>query len=366
MVEFNEFRDLKQKEYADYTTNHVSTGIPIPKTRRIELFSPDEWEEFSEEWASSLEHDYFKVVRFAGSGDKGLDVVGFISNQTFQGGWDNYQCKHYDHPLRPSDIYIEIGKIIFYSYSDEYLPPRKHYFVGSKGIGTSLARLLADPERLKNEVQENWAQNCEKGISSNFTVPLIENLKEYFDSFDFSIFSSKTAVELINGHSKTPFHSVRFGGGVPIRPEPEKPPSKISPSESRYIQQIFKAYTDHIGEPIENISSLNNKSDLKSDFLRQRERFYHAESLRNFARDTVPEGTFETLQEDIYQGVVDICESEYNDGLARMRATLSQSVKLPVTFSPLSSVTKNQDKQGICHQLVNIKKLIWMKGDDNA
>ncbi len=45
-----------------------------------------------------------------------------------------------------------------------------------------------------------------------------------------------------------------------------------------------------------------------SDYLRQRERFYHAESLKNFARDTVPTGTFDALQDEIYHGVIDVCE----------------------------------------------------------
>ena len=367
MIDSDQFRNIEPKKpTAVYTSNHVISGIPIPKTKRVELFSADEWEEFTEEWASSLKPDYNRVVRFAGSGDKGMDVVGFISNHTFAGGWDNYQCKHYDRPLRPSDIWVEIGKIIFYSYSGEYPVPRKHYFVGSKGVGTSLAKLLADPIKLKSEARKNWAQHCENGISSSVTIHLNGDFQSYFDEFDFSIFSSKTTAELIDGHSKTPFHSVRFGGGLPLRPDPEKPPQEIALSESRYIQQIFEAYTDHVGEALTDISSLNSKPNLQHDFLRQRERFYHAESLRNFARDTVPEGTFEALQEDVFQGVVDVCGSCHSDGFARMQATLAQSAQLTITSSPLSSVTKIQDKQGICHQLSNRDRLIWVRANDNT
>lgn len=367
MIDSSKFRDLVTKTpTASYTADHVSAGIPIPKTRRIELFSPEEWEEFVEEWAHSLEPEYYKVVRFAGPGDKGLDVVGFISDHTFEGGWDNYQCKHYDHALRPSDIWVEIGKIIFYSFLGEHPAPAKYYFVSPKGVGTTLAHLLATPEELKSEARNNWAQYCDKGISSAVSAPLTGDLLAYFDQFDFSIFSSKSTAELIDGHSRTPFHSVRFGGGLPARPAPEAPPTEIASSESRYIQQIFEAYTDHIGEAITDMSLLNDKPDLRQDFLRQRERFYHSESLRNFARDTVPEGTFEALQEEIFYGVVDVCESDHEDGLARMRATLDQSARLPFTSSPLSSVVRVPDKQGICHQLANIDQLIWVWGDEDA
>jgi hypothetical protein len=62
-----------------YAAEHVASGIPIPKTRRVELFSPDEWEEFTEEWATSLEESYHKVSRFGGSENgKGVEsALGF-------------------------------------------------------------------------------------------------------------------------------------------------------------------------------------------------------------------------------------------------------------------------------------------------
>lgn len=347
-----------------YTAEHVVSGIPVPKTRRVELFSPDEWEEFTEEWATSLEESYYKVSRFGGSGDQGLDVVGFISDDTFAGGWDNYQCKRYGTPLAPSDIWVEVGKIVYYSFSGDYPPPQNYFFVAPKGIGTSLGKLLANPTQLKDGAKKHWFKYCEDQISTKVKAILEGDLLKYFDQFDFSIFKSKSLVDLIDGHSKTPFHSVRFGGGLPIRPAPETPPDEIALVESRYIKQLFEAYSDHLGELVVDVLGVEEKPDLKKDFLRQRERFYRAESLRNFARDTVPDGTFEELQEDVYQGVIDTCDSKHEDGFIRMSATVSQSARLPVASSPLNSVTRIQDKQGICHQLANEDRLIWVQKDE--
>lgn len=364
MMDPDNFRDLAPTPpKVMLTSASISSGIPIPKTKMIELFSPDNWEEFTEEWASSLVC-YSKVVRFAGAGDKGLDIVGFLKGSVFSGGWDNYQCKHYDHPLAPSDIWVEIGKIIYYSYLNDYPPPRIYYFVCPSGIGTKLARFLAAPDKLKSEAKKNWVDHCQAGITSTTMVTLTGDLLDYFDQFDFSIFSSKSTVKLIDEHSKTPFHAARFGGGLPGRPSSFLPPVDIAPTESRYIQQLFQAYSDHTGEHITDEISLNSKSNLKKDFTRQRERFYSAESLRNFARDTVPQGTFEDFQEEVFQGVIDIYESSHGDGLARMRATLTQSAQLPLTSSPLSSVMKVQDKQGVCHQFANIDRLIWVHTED--
>jgi len=348
---------------ASSSAEHVSTGVPIPKPARVAGFSPDEWESFTQEWATSLKNTYVRVARFGGSGDLGMDVVGFVTDTTFAGGWDNYQCKRYDHPLRPSDVWVEIGKIIYYSCKGGYPAPRKHYFVASLGIGTSLEKLLGDPTKLKEQARANWKEYCESKITSIDKVTLTGELLSHLEGFDFSIFSAKSVVELIAGHAKTAFHSVRFGGGLPARPAVVEPPGNHAAEESRYIRQLFEAYGDHLGTTIKDVSDLAGTSMLIRDFLRQRERFYHAESLRNFARDTVPEGTFERLQEDVFHGVIDICDSNHQDGFERMRATVAEAARLSTTSNPLASVIRVPDRQGICHQLANEDKLTWVPKD---
>src|SRR2546427_7640705 len=47
----------------------------------------------------------------------GIDIAGFADDKRLKGVWDNYQCKHYDHALRPGDVWVEFGKVIWYSYS---------------------------------------------------------------------------------------------------------------------------------------------------------------------------------------------------------------------------------------------------------
>ena len=330
---------------------------------RVRLFSPDDWEEFTEEWASSLKKDYAKVRRFGGSGDLGVDIAGICTDDGFNGEWDNYQCKRYDHPLRPSDIWVEIGKIIYYSHKGEYKPPRHNYFICSQDIGTSLEKLFSKPEDLKEKAEENWDQYCLDGITSTASIPLVGPLKDYFNSFKFSIFSSRSLVELIEGHSKTGFHTVRFGGGLPPRPNPVLPPENPADNESRYLRELLDAYGDHLGMMLPDSTALTPHGNLKRDYLRQRERFYHAESLRNFARDTVPEGTFDALQDEIYHGVIDVCEGSHANGFERMKATVAQASTVAATSNPLISVVKAQDRQGICHQLTNDDRMHWMLKD---
>src|SRR5262245_37485141 len=94
------------------TAQQVTGGPPILPIARIRLYSPDEWENFTNEWA----HYFFEgkeVVRSSGAGDKGVDIAVFEPGQDLNGIWDAYQCKHYDNALRPSDIYVELGKVLW-------------------------------------------------------------------------------------------------------------------------------------------------------------------------------------------------------------------------------------------------------------
>ncbi|MCW2455988.1 UNVERIFIED_ORG: hypothetical protein M2414_003743 [Rahnella aquatilis] len=349
-----------------YSSAHVVSGIPIPKTQRVQLFSPDEWEEFTEEWASSLGSSYHCIKRFSGSGDKGLDVVGFVVSNQFSSGWDNYQCKFYDHPLTPSDIWVEFGKIIYFTHCGDYPTPRKYYFVAPKQIGTKLGNLLADAKKLKDELKKNWGNYCEDGITSTSKIKLEGDLLKHLDGFDFTIFDSISLVKMIEQHASTHFHAVRFGGGLGVRPEPEIPPEDTVSLSHRYIRQLLSVYAKSKGLDPKSVdlSLVNNNDDLLSNFRRQRERFYHAESLRNFSRDTVPKGVFESLQNDIFDGVVDTYESKHECEMSRLSVIMTHAAAVTIDANPLTSVTRPRDKQGICHQLVNDRRLSWSENDE--
>lgn len=346
------------------SADHVYAGLPIPKVSRVQIFSPDDWEEFIEEWASSLKSSYAMVRRFAGAGDMGIDVACFTQDVGFVTPWDNYQCKRYDHALRPSDIHLEIGKVIYYTWLKEYTVPRKYYFAASRDVGTTAAKLLLDPSGLKESVRQNWDKQCRQQITSTAEIALTNGLLDHFETFDFTIFSSRSLLELIAQHETTSYHAIRFGGGLPPRPAAGALPDEPGPHESRYIRQLLNAYGDHLGERVADIVALEAHTVLRRDFVRQRERFYSAEALRNFSRDTVPDGTFYALQEEVFQGVVDVSEADHASGLARMRATVMQAAALSATSNPLAPATRVQDRQGICHQLANENRLTWTPNDE--
>ena len=236
----------------------VSAGIPIPPVRLIQVFSADDWETFTEEWLSfhKTKGTYQSIQRVSGPGDMGLDVIAFTRAEGFDMPWDSFQCKHYDHALTPTDVYGEIGKIIYYSFlrtspfNQACRVPRAHVFIAPLGVGITLGRLLRDPESLREKVRANWEEHCIPAIGAGSQGSLQGDLLAYFEAFDFSIFDDRTAVELIDEHAQTAFHAARFGGGLPLRGEPDVPPGEPTENESLYLRKLLDAYGDHLGRPL--------------------------------------------------------------------------------------------------------------------
>lgn len=356
------FKELPEPK-ADLPTNsaRVLHGRLIPPQQQIFLYSSEEWEAFLEEWAHFQKTKYKKIARLSGANDMGIDVAALTSDEGLHGVWDNYQCKHYDDALTPSIAFPEIGKILWYSFKKEYRPPRNYYFSAPRDCGMKLKKLLLNPEKLKVDFIASWQNSCAKNITDKEVISLDGDFLKYVQEFDFRIFQYKPTLELIDEHRKTPYFVRRFGGGLPDRPKSACPPELPTGEESRYLQQLLQAYHSNKKVPFEDELALEGYPDLKAHFIRQREFFYHAESLRNFARDTVPSGTFEELQDEVFAGVVDLQIQTFADGLAYLSATTQAAAELPMTANALIHVTKTQDKRGICHQLANVDRLIWVK-----
>ena len=86
-------------------------------------------------------------------------------------------------------------------------------------------------------------------------------------------------------------------------------------------------------------------------------------------RDVIDDGEteFHAMKDDLYDGVCDVCNEEYDDGLARMLATLNQAAILPLSGSVITcfqTIVKAAEKKGICHMLVNDTRLEWVSADE--
>ena len=343
------------------TNSDILFGSPIPAIDRLKVVSEEQFEDIIREWiAGYCAKKYTKVWRAGGAKDKGRDVVAIVDAS---GAWDNFQSKHYDHPLMPSDIWIELGKLCYYTFVQAYSLPRKYYFVAPQGVGPSLGDQFLKPSELKTNLLSEWDKSCKAGITKKSEIPLSDELKAHINSIDFSLFTFLDPQELIEQHKQTPYYAARFGGGLNRRSKPVIQAIASTEMSLMYVEQLFEAYSDHLNTKVQTVVELNTNQELFNHFNRQRECFYWAEALNQFSRDSLPFGNtcFEDLKEEIFHGVVDTSTGFHQSGYENVKSTTAVAAKLSIQSNALISVANTQDKIGICHHLANESKLKWVK-----
>lgn len=301
------------------TNQDILFGSPIPAIDKLKIVSPEEYEDIIREWiAGYCQGKYKRVCKVGGANDKGRDVIAFINEAN---EYDNYQCKHYDHPLMPSDIWKELGKLCYYTFDGSYKLPRQYFFVAPKGVGPKLSDYLQKPNDFKDELIKEWNNKCKTGITDKTEIELTTELISHIQSIDFSIFKTLDPQEFIEQHQQTNYYAARFGGGLKRREKPVVHSMSNGEMLLRYVEQLFEAYSDHLKTEVNTIKELSSHTELFDHFNRQRECFYWAEALNEFSRDSLPTGNncFADLKEEIFHGVVDISNQTSTSGYENVK-----------------------------------------------
>ena len=342
----------------------VNNGPYILPQMRIQLYDDTEWEQFVEECTHSLKKKYMDVRRAGGAGDQGIDIAAFKTDKGFAGKWDNYQCKHYDHALYPTDAFLEMGKLCHYTFIKAYTVPEIYYFVAPQGVGTALSKLVrGNHAEFKRQLISEWGKYCESKITSKQKVTLTGKFKEYVEAFDFSLVKDISVLQLLDIHRETPYYHHRFGGGLPSRPVAEKPPYEIAEIEAVYIQKLLDAYAEFLHQNQCSMTDVDENVVLKKHLRNARVHFYCAESLHKFSRDYLEIGEFERLQDAIYTGIENIILSEHKHGFERVKNAVQEAFKIQIDSHPLKERLEPTDRAGICHQLANNNRLSWANRD---
>lgn len=336
---------------------------------RLRNMRDDEFERVVGEWAYSClrsSKKYSNVALLGGSGDSGRDLVAYIDSDMKK--FDIYQCKRYDKPLSPSVYMIEFGKLCYYTFIGEYSVPRKYYIVASNGIGKLLRSLIENPSEINLKLIEEWDEKCgKKGQIISKGIQLTDELKKYIEEFDFSIVSDISPITLIEDFSSSVWYKYHFGGGLKRRPKFEKPPETLQAEEKKlpYVRQLLQVYSKEAKQEFKTQEELKQEQGFYRHFLRQREGFFSAQSLKRFVRDElVDEESYEQLKEQVEYGVMDIYEREYDSELERVKSTTQQANTLSISTDEIKNVTI-QDKTGMCHELVNEDRLTWSEISEN-
>lgn len=339
------------------------TGPPLTPQQQLHFYSSDEWEAFIREWVGGLAESYVQVKRLGGSGDRGVDVAAFKTDQGLEGAWDCFQGKHYAEPLAPSDAYPEILKVFLGVLDDYYQMPDSYFFFAPKACGTTLNRLLSKPTELRQKFIEQLSKD--KGCAAALSSDLRDRVRELAKTTDFSLFKSVELLDALETHRGTAYYASRFGAPLPGRPAVDPPPDQISEDETRYVAQLLEVYTEQAPHEQFDHDKLAGHPGYGDHFKRQRFAFYSAEALRVYARDSVPDGTFEALQDDMRSGVIEVAELSHPSGMDRLAKVLTTAIQVQLDrHAALLGRSGPDDRKGICHQLANDDRLTWVRRSD--
>lgn len=343
----------------------VGAGLPVKPLDRLAQFSAADFERFTLEWASDYLASKFpevhEVQQRGGAGDKGRDViVWFDASSTVPRRWSLYQCKHYDSRLGAGIAAAEIGKVLYYTFRGDYSAPREYWFVTHLGVTSDFQDMLDDPEKLRSYILADWDERCSAKITSKARIALSAELKSHIGSFDFSVFRAKQPLELISEHAQTRYHLAVFGLPLIERPPPPMPPSEVSPSEMEYVGQLYAAIGEAIGKKISSVQDFADSASNLRLFDRSRLTFFCAEGLRELARDHMADTEyFDTLMDEFANGLYYNYTASNLSGIDRIVATIKAAQSLQLGGHILAPLVVANDREGICHQLANDKRVNW-------
>ncbi|MBU5483338.1 restriction endonuclease [Clostridium sp. MSJ-11] len=339
--------------------------IVIPPLQRVKDFSDEAFEEFIAEWAVACAKTKYKdVYRIGGSGDKGRDVIAEYEN----GEFDYYQCKKYSSPLQPSQYWLEFGKLCYFIYNKDIPMPKKYYVIASHDLSKKMRALLEDKENIRSGLIREWNDKCSKNLIEKKTINLNGDLLKFIQNFNFDIVDTYSINTIIEEHRHTHYFYFRFGGNIkPKRNIKIEPPASIKDLEGKYLSKILEAYSENKKENI-NTDKLNQFADLLRDFRSRRQEYYSAESLKRCIRDIFSnENEFEILKNEMHSGIKDFIQTDFKDGLDKLKKTMHESTKVNLSISRVDNdlhFVGNDDKKGICHHLANDDLVDWRTRDE--
>ena len=325
----------------------------------LRTYDDEKWEKFVTQWVElqKVSEGYQVVHNISGANDHGIDVAAYLGNPADPKTlWDAYQCKNYGKPLHPSQIWVELGKLCYYTANGTYSVPRRYSFAAPHEVGPTLDRLTKQPEELRKEFIKNWDTYCRRKIIST-EVPLEGLLLAHVQSFDFSIVGWVPTNQLIHDYSNSRLFFAEFEATLPDRPASPSPPPVPASEEQRYVEQLLEAYSEAETVAITR-SNIDDYPTRLRHFRKAREYFYEAEGLNRFTRDCLP-GAFDSFKQDILVGVEDVCESAHASAMDRLMATTSKALDVQLGTLAGRVEPSPADRKGACHHLANDNELIW-------
>ncbi len=155
-----------------------------------------------------------------------------------------------------------------------------------------------------------------------------------------------------------------------IRKKYSKPktvvPEDVANEEMNYVNELLGVYEEASGEAYDGPDDVKG-TEYEGHFRQQRKNYYQAELIHREIRDVVrkdeDEG-FETLKEEIEDGIYSVAHRHYDLGYDKAEAVLDRAGSLNLsqnTDSNMLGWVGPGERRGVCHMLVNEKRLKWLE-----
>jgi hypothetical protein len=326
--------------------------------RLILLMDADDLERFCRDWVEK-KSGYHEVRRFAGSGDKGRDVVGFLTDKRHDGAWDNYQCKQYLRGITLPQALLAIGKVLYWASQGEFTPPNNFYFVAPKALANRLESIIDRPSELKNALINQWDSVCATSITKRVVTPIDDKLKAVINAFDFKNVRAITLDNMMSDPAVKPLLIEKWGAD-PGKYPAATVPTFVQDTEMRYIDELVEAYGERAKTSFTDHHDVLKHTDHGPDLRRQRERFFEADAFQKFYRDNTSASIISGFRKDLHFGVIERWKAPVTDTLARVETVMDHAGTV-VPAGPLAKYAHIPVKQGMCHHFVNDGELSWKK-----
>lgn len=160
---------------------------------------------------------------------------------------------------------------------------------------------------------------------------------------------------------------IYLNGQEVLLPDKLIPPTNIEDEESIYITELLKTYAEK--QKVKSFTIDNLPPKYKDDLNRHRQDYFSAEAVHRKVREIYAndENQFTLLKNETYDGVIDTASMIYCNGYEKLLNVLSQAVRLNHGKSLLWQLPEwisSSEKKGICHILVNDKRLTWVVNDE--
>lgn len=189
-------------------------------------------------------------------------------------------------------------------------------------------------------------------------------------------FLGLTYLEIVNIDFKLPdedsANSSNLASSTRFANRPSVPaPEIVTQDEGAYIEALMDVYREQENNPEFDLIDLEDCPKHNRHFSSERSSYYAAEEVHRGERDSRSQNEqdeFSVLKDEIYSGIEMVYYAQHDSGRMRLDKVTAQAAVIPIQKSLLgreSNWIGTLEKRGVCHFLVNDKRLPgWVSTDE--